>query len=58
MTCSQQGARPRAGIRLIERLGGDIVGCSFIIDLPELGGRSLLEALGMEIHTLCEFGGT
>lgn len=52
------GGTAEAGIRLIERLGGDIVGCSFIIDLPELGGRSLLEALGMEIHTLCEFGGT
>ena len=51
------GGTAEAGIRLIERLGGDIVGCSFIIDLPELGGRSLLEALGMEIHTLCEFGG-
>ena len=52
------GGTAEAGIRLIERLGGDIVGCSFIIDLPELGGRSLLESLGMEIHTLCEFGGT
>ena len=49
------GGTAEAGIRLVERLGGDIVGCSFIIDLPELGGRSRLEALGMEIHTLCEF---
>ncbi|MXY33678.1 MAG: adenine phosphoribosyltransferase [Boseongicola sp. SB0676_bin_33] len=51
------GGTAEAGIRLVERLGGDIVGCSFIIDLPELGGRARLEALGMEIHTLCEFGG-
>ncbi|MDE0697738.1 MAG: adenine phosphoribosyltransferase [Boseongicola sp.] len=51
------GGTAEAGIRLIERVGGDIVGCSFIIDLPDLGGRSRLEALGMEIHTLCEFGG-
>ena len=51
------GGTAEAGIRLIERVGGDIVGCSFIIDLPDLGGRRRLKALGMEIHTLCEFGG-
>ena len=32
------GGTAEAGIKLIERLGGDIVGCSFIVDLPELGG--------------------
>ena len=31
------GGTAEAGIKLIERLGGDIVGCSFIVDLPELG---------------------
>ena len=46
-----------AGIKLIERLGGEIVGCSFIVDLPELGGRKLLENLGMEVSVLCEFEG-
>ncbi len=46
-----------AGIKLIERLGGQIVGCSFIVDLPELGGRKLLEAMGMQVTVLCEFEG-
>jgi adenine phosphoribosyltransferase len=46
-----------AGIKLIERVGGEIVGCSFIVDLPELGGRKLLEYLGMNVHVLCEFEG-
>ena len=46
-----------AGIKLIERLGGEIVGCSFIVDLPELGGRKLLESLGLPISVLCEFEG-
>ncbi|KZY31179.1 adenine phosphoribosyltransferase, partial [Roseovarius sp. HI0049] len=32
------GGTAEAGIRLIERLGGEILGCAFIIDLPELGG--------------------
>lgn len=51
------GGTAEAGIRLIERLGGDIVGCAFVIDLPDLGGRKRLEALGMKVHALCEFAG-
>jgi len=51
------GGTAEAGIRLIERLGGAIVGCAFIVDLPELGGRKRIEALGMDVHTLCEFDG-
>lgn len=51
------GGTAEAGIKLIERLGGEIVGCAFVIDLPELGGRKKLEAMGMEVHTLCEFDG-
>lgn len=51
------GGTAQAGIRLIERLGGEIVGCSFIIDLPDLGGRAKLQAMGMDVHTLCEFEG-
>ena len=51
------GGTAEAGIKLIERLGGEIVACSFIIDLPDLGGRKKLEALGMEVHALCDFEG-
>jgi adenine phosphoribosyltransferase len=51
------GGTAEAGIRLIERLGAEIVGCAFVVDLPELGGRTLLERLGMEVHVLCEFEG-
>jgi adenine phosphoribosyltransferase len=51
------GGTAAAGIKLIERLGGEIVGCAFIVDLPELGGRKLLEDLGMDVHVLCEFDG-
>ena len=51
------GGTAEAGIRLIERLGAEVVGCAFVIDLPDLGGRKRLEALGMEVHTLCEFEG-
>jgi len=51
------GGTAEAGIKLIERLGGDIIGCAFVIDLPDLGGRALLEKLGYDVHALCEFGG-
>ena len=51
------GGTAEAGIKLVERLGGEIVGCAFIVDLPELGGRNKLEALGMEVHALCAFDG-
>jgi len=51
------GGTAAAGIKLIERLGGEIVGCAFIVDLPELGGRALLQDMGMDVHILCEFAG-
>lgn len=51
------GGTAEAGIKLIERLGGEIIGCAFVVDLPELGGRARLEAMGMDVFALCEFGG-
>ena len=51
------GGTAEAGIKLIERLGGDIVGCSFIVDLPELGGRKKLQSMNMDVQVLCEFDG-
>lgn len=51
------GGTAEAGIRLLERLGAEVVGCAFVVDLPDLGGRKKLEAMGMEIHSLCEFEG-
>lgn len=51
------GGTAEAGLKLIERLGGEAVGCAFVIDLPDLGGRRLLEAAGHHVHALCAFGG-
>ncbi|WP_424969048.1 adenine phosphoribosyltransferase [Dinoroseobacter sp. S76] len=51
------GGTARAGIQLIERLGAEVVGCAFVIDLPDLGGRKLLEEMDMEVHTLTAFEG-
>jgi len=51
------GGTCEAGIKLLERANATLVGCAFIIDLPALGGRKLVESLGVEVHTLCEFDG-
>ena len=51
------GGTAEAGIHLIERLGAQVVGCAFGVDLPDLGGRRKPEALGMEVHALCAFEG-
>jgi adenine phosphoribosyltransferase len=52
------GGTCEAAIKLVEALGAEVVGCAFVVDLPELGGRKLLETLGMKVHVLCEFEGT
>ncbi|MBZ4689060.1 MAG: adenine phosphoribosyltransferase [Cereibacter sp.] len=51
------GGTAEAGIRLIEALGAEVIGCAFVVDLPDLGGRKKLEAMGMEVHALCAFEG-
>ncbi len=51
------GGTCAAGISLIERLGGEIVSCAFVVDLPDLGGRKVLEDMGMNVHALCSFDG-
>ena len=51
------GGTAEAGIKLIERLGGVVAGCAFVIDLPDLGGTKRLAAMGVPVHTLCAFAG-
>jgi adenine phosphoribosyltransferase len=51
------GGTCEASIKLIERLGGEIISAAFVVDLPELGGRERLEKMGIDLHWLCEFQG-
>ena len=51
------GGTAEATLKLIEQAGGEVVGCSFVIDLPDLGGRARIEALGYEVLALCAFEG-
>jgi adenine phosphoribosyltransferase len=51
------GGTAEASCKLIEGAGGRIVECSFVIDLPELGGRRRLLDQGYAVHALVEFPG-
>jgi adenine phosphoribosyltransferase len=51
------GGTAEAAVKLVQRSGGTIVGATFIIDLPELGGMKKLAALGVTGHALMAFEG-
>lgn len=51
------GGTAEAAAKLIRRSGGEVVGATFVIDLPDLGGRRRLEALGVKCHVLMAFEG-
>lgn len=51
------GGTAEAAVALIQVLGGDVVECGFVVDLPELGGRCRLERMGQKVFALCEFIG-
>jgi adenine phosphoribosyltransferase len=51
------GGTAIAACKLIESMGGKVVECCFVIDLPDLGGRVRLEKHGHKVFALCEFEG-
>ena len=51
------GGTAEGAVKLLKQMGADIVAACFIIDLPALGGRKKLEALGVDVRTLVEFDG-
>lgn len=51
------GGTAEAACKLIEQVGGSVVECGFVIELPALGGRKLLENNGHKVFALCEFDG-
>jgi len=51
------GGTACAAIKLLERAGADVVLCSFIVDLPDLGGAAKLRAMNKEVVALVEFDG-
>ncbi|GAB4240688.1 MAG: adenine phosphoribosyltransferase [Methyloligellaceae bacterium] len=51
------GGTAEAAVKLLRKLGAEIVGAAFVIDLPDLRGCAKLEALGVACHTLMAFEG-
>ncbi|MEM9359393.1 MAG: adenine phosphoribosyltransferase [Pseudomonadota bacterium] len=51
------GGTAEAAIKLVQKLEGIVVGAAFVIDLPEIGGRAKLEAMGVKCHLLMDFEG-
>ncbi len=51
------GGTAEGAVKLLRRLGADIVAACFVIDLPELGGADRLRALDVPVRTLIAFDG-
>ena len=51
------GGTAEAAARLLQFAGAQVVAAAFVIELPDLGGRARLDALGLEVFALLEFPG-
>ena len=51
------GGTACAAIRLIREAGAEVAGASFVIDLPDLGGRQEVEKMDVTVRTLTAFEG-
>ena len=51
------GGTAEAAANLIEKSGGVVVECCFMVDLPDVGGRARLETAGYKVFSLCAFEG-
>ncbi|MDD9196491.1 adenine phosphoribosyltransferase [Aliivibrio sp. S3MY1] len=51
------GGTIEATVKLIRQLGGDVEHAAFVINLPEIGGQTRLEGLGLNVYSICEFAG-
>jgi adenine phosphoribosyltransferase len=51
------GGTMLAGLRLLQRLGAQVIEGAAIVDLPELNGSQRLRAAGLPLFTLVDFGG-
>jgi len=51
------GGSAEAAVLLLRTLGAVVEAGSFLVDLPDLGGRRHLEKLGLKFHALLEFPG-
>jgi adenine phosphoribosyltransferase len=51
------GGTMMAGMKLLEKLGAQVIEGAAIVDLPELGGSNKLRTAGLNLYTLLDFSG-
>jgi len=51
------GGTAHAASTLVRKMGGHVVECAFLVDLPDIGGRQRLENDDLPVFALCEFEG-
>ncbi len=51
------GGTAEGAVKLLRKLGADVVAACFVIDLPDLGGSRKLAALGVSVRSLIAFEG-
>ncbi len=51
------GGTAEGAVKLLRKLGADVVAACFVIDLPDLGGAKKLQALGVPVRSLVSFAG-
>lgn len=49
------GGTMESAIKLIQEMGGNIVECCFVVDLPNVGGSKRLRQQGHQLYSLCSF---
>ena len=51
------GGTAEAAVALVQQLDGMVMGCAFVIDLPDIGGMQRLQKSGLSTFALCAFEG-
>lgn len=51
------GGTAMAALKLLKDVQADIIGASFLVDLPDLGGTALLKAENVQVEALLAFEG-
>lgn len=51
------GGTAEAAVKLLREAGAVVEAACFVVDLPDLGGRARLEAMGVTVSTLVAFSG-
>jgi adenine phosphoribosyltransferase len=51
------GGTAEGAVKLLQKMGANVVAACFVIDLPDLGGAQKIRDLGVPVRTLVAFGG-